>query len=154
MREYNMTDIFYEFIDDEGTALDRNDITSINDLLQQLSPNPARENVRFEHLMNVARTSRLLVARNDTRIIGMGTLVPVIKPTGRDGYIEDVVVDQSYRGQGIGEVLTQELIDEARRLRLDNIGLTSQPSRVAANQLYQKLGFVRRETNVYNLPLT
>jgi ribosomal protein S18 acetylase RimI-like enzyme len=30
-----------------------------------------------------------------------------------------------------------------------SVDLTSRPSRDAANQLYQRLGFVRRETNVY-----
>jgi ribosomal protein S18 acetylase RimI-like enzyme len=131
-----------------------NDLPRINDLLQQLSPDPDREPVRFGHLLVVGMTSRLLIARDNELIVGMGTLIPVIKPSGRDGYIEDIAVDQSYHGQGIGKMLTQKLIEEARRLYLSTIRLTSHPCGIAANQLYQHLGFQQREANVYSLLLT
>jgi ribosomal protein S18 acetylase RimI-like enzyme len=79
----------------------------------------------------------------------MLTLITFRIPTGRRAWIEDVVVDADARGEGIGERLTEAAVDEARRRGARTIDLTSRPSREAANALYQKMGFERRETNVY-----
>jgi ribosomal protein S18 acetylase RimI-like enzyme len=86
-------------------------------------------------------------------IVGSASLAIATSPTGAHGWIEDVVVDEQARGQGIGRMLTQSLLDRARALGLKEVCLTSRPSRVAANQLYQSMGFIRRETNVYRYDL-
>ncbi|MCC6568182.1 MAG: GNAT family N-acetyltransferase, partial [Anaerolineales bacterium] len=44
-------------------------------------------------------------------------------------------------------------IELAREAGASNISLTSNPKREAANLLYQRLGFQRRETNLYILHL-
>ena len=81
------------------------------------------------------------------------TLVTFRIPTGLRAFIEDVVVDVSARREGIGEALTREAIAIARAKGARTIDLTSRPSREAANRLYQRLGFERRDTNVYRLPI-
>ena len=86
-------------------------------------------------------------------IVGSASLAIATSPTSTHGWIEDVVVDEQARGQGIGRMLTQSLLDRARALGLKEVCLTSRPSRVAANQLYQSMGFIRRETNVYRFDL-
>ncbi len=86
-------------------------------------------------------------------VIGSATLAIATSPTGAHGWIEDVVVDQAARGQGVGRMLSQALLDKARALGLKQVYLTSRPGRMAANQLYQSMGFVRRETNVYRYDL-
>lgn len=86
-------------------------------------------------------------------IVGSASLAIAYSPTGAHGWIEDVVVDQAARGRGVGRMLTQALLDKARALGLKQVYLTSRPSRMAANQLYQSMGFVRRETNVYRFDL-
>jgi ribosomal protein S18 acetylase RimI-like enzyme len=86
---------------------------------------------------------------NDDEIIGSATLAIELSPTGRHGWIEDVVVDQAARGKGWGRALTQACLDRAHEIGLHQVNLTSRPSRVAANNLYQSMGFVRRETNAY-----
>ena len=86
-------------------------------------------------------------------IVGSASLAIAHSPTGAHGWIEDVVVDQAARGQGIGKALTQSLLDRAKVLGLKQVYLTSRPSREAANRLYQSMGFVRRETNVYRYDL-
>lgn len=82
-------------------------------------------------------------------IIGMLTLVVFRTPTGIHAWIEDVVVDLAWRGQGVGEALTRAGLDEAARRGVKAVDLTSRHSRQAANRLYQKMGFEQRETNVY-----
>lgn len=97
--------------------------------------------------------SVLFVARVDGRIVGSLTLAVFRIPTGLRAWIEDVVVDGGARGHGVGEALNLAAIDEARRRGAVTVDLTSRPSREAANRLYQRLGFVARETNVYRYTL-
>jgi ribosomal protein S18 acetylase RimI-like enzyme len=68
-------------------------------------------------------------------------------------WIEDVVVDDSARGKGVGEALNRAALDRARAEGATTVDLTSRPSREAANRLYQRIGFVPRETNVYRYDL-
>ena len=95
------------------------------------------------------QATTLFVARSDGVIVGMLTLVTFPLVTGLRARIEDVVVDQDARGQGVGTALTRAAIDQARRQGARSVDLTSRASRVAANRLYQQLGFRRRDSNVY-----
>lgn len=100
--------------------------------------------------------SILLVARDPDRggeIVGSLTLVLFPIPTGVRAWIEDVVVDGSARGRGVGEALNRAALDQAREAGARTVDLTSRPSRAAANRLYQRLGFTERETNVYRYDL-
>jgi ribosomal protein S18 acetylase RimI-like enzyme len=74
-------------------------------------------------------------------------------PTGVRAWIEDVVVDEEARGHGVGELLNRAALDLARELGAKTVDLTSRPSREAANRLYQRIGFVARDTNVYRYSL-
>ena len=94
-------------------------------------------------------STRLLVAKLDGAIVGSLTLALFSVPTGLRAWIEDVVVDEGVRGQGIGAALNQEALKVARDQGARTVDLTSRPSRDAANRLYQRLGFKQRETNVY-----
>ncbi len=93
--------------------------------------------------------TRLLVAKVGGAIVGSLTLALFPVPTGLRAWIEDVVVDEGVRGQGIGAALNQEALKVARDQGARTVDLTSRPSREAANRLYQRLGFKQRETNVY-----
>ncbi len=98
--------------------------------------------------------STLLVARNETgSIVGALTLAVYRVPTGIRSIIEDVIVDNSARGQGIGEALMKRAIEIAREKGAGNIALTSNPLREAANKLYVRVGFEKRETNAYQIKL-
>ena len=91
----------------------------------------------------------LFAARRGTEIVGLLTLVVFRIPTAVRAWIEDVVVDESARGSGVGEALSRAALAEAVRRGAKTVELTSRPSREAANRLYQRIGFVRRHTNVY-----
>jgi ribosomal protein S18 acetylase RimI-like enzyme len=99
-------------------------------------------------------SSTLMVARSaDGKIIGTLTLILYRVPTGVRSIIEDVIVDSSARGQGIGEALMQRAIEVAREKGAKHISLTSNPMREAANRLYLRMGFKKRETNAYQMKL-
>ena len=118
-------------------------------LLRQL--NEARTPPTLAQLAETVAHQTLLVARDDSddSIIGMLTLVFYRVPSGLKARIEDVVVDQSARGQGLGEALTREGMARANAAKVLMLELTSMPYRETANRLYKRLGFVRKPTNVY-----
>ena len=94
-----------------------------------------------------------LFIAEDNGIKGTLTLVIQKTPTGKKAWIEDVVVDNSSRGKGIGEKLIEHAIKHALESGVLKIDLTSSPERIAANKLYKRLGFQLRDTNVYRLNL-
>ena len=99
-------------------------------------------------------SSTLIIARNDNGdIVGALTLAVYRVPTGIRSVIEDVIVDISTRGEGVGEALMLRGIELAREKGAGNISLTSNPMRVAANKLYLRVGFTKRETNAYQMKL-
>lgn len=119
-------------------------------LIPQLSRSSAPPD--RDRLNEIAKSeaSTLLIARNDDgAIVGSMTLAMFDIPTGRRAWIEDVVVDTEARGQGVGKLLNERAIQVAIAAGAKTVDLTSRPSREAANRLYQRLGFVARETNVY-----
>ena len=87
------------------------------------------------------------------RIVGCASLCIFESPTGRKASIEDVVIQQAYRGQRLGKLLIQHVIEYARPMAPISLQLTSRPERGAANHLYQSLGFHKRETNAYRMDL-
>ena len=96
----------------------------------------------------------LFIAIDDRgAIVGTATLATFRIPTGMRAWIEDVVVDEAGRGEGVGMALTDAMVERARELGCRTVDLTSRPSRAAANRLYRRAGFVARETNVYRLDM-
>ena len=97
----------------------------------------------------------LFIARevDSGKIIGSLTLALFRIPTGLRAWIEDVVVDETARGQGVGAALNHAALDRARSEGARTVDLTSRPTREVANRLYKRLGFVERETNVYRFAL-
>jgi ribosomal protein S18 acetylase RimI-like enzyme len=121
-------------------------------LLSSSAPRPSAEQVA-EIVTGPATT--LLVARDGESgpILGILTLVIFRLPSGVRAWIEDVIVAEEARGQGCGEALNRAAIDAAAAAGARNVDLTSRPVREAANRLYQRMGFVRRDTNVYRYDL-
>ena len=96
-------------------------------------------------------TAILMVVKDDDRIIGMATLYSILKIGKHNSLVEDVIVDSRYRGQGLGEKLVRTLIDAGKARGITSVTLTSRPERVAAHKLYEKIGFVMKETDVFKL---
>ena len=122
-------------------------------LIPQLSPDhisPSKE-----QLVEIIESpvTILFAAQNESGIIGFLSLILYRVPTGMKAWIEDVVVDRSERGRGTGEVLIRHAIEMAQTKGAKWVDLTSRPTRKAARQLYQKIGFRRRKTDVYRYDL-
>ena len=128
-------------------------IEAMERLIPQLSSSNPPPN--FEVLSKIVQSeaSTLFIAESEGKIVGSLTLALFLIPTGLRAWIEDVVVDESARGQGVGEALNQAAINHAQSAGAKTVDLTSRPSREAANRLYKRIGFVERSTNVYRKDL-
>ena len=121
-------------------------------LIRQLSSSasPPTPSVEDLEAMIESSSATLLVARTrDGSTVGMLALGIFRIPTGVRAWIEDVVVDESVRGRGVGAALIRRAMALAVSRGARTVELTSRPHRTAANELYRKLGFERRDTNVY-----
>lgn len=87
------------------------------------------------------------------KLIGMGWIFPRQTLLGRQAVVEDMIVDEKYRGRGLGEKILLDLIKWAKGQGVEVVELTTNPKRIAANALYQKVGFKLHETNHYLLKL-
>lgn len=130
-------------------------VEAVTRLLPQLSPSSPLPDAAFLTHMLAQPGCTLFVARPDAQqpIVGMATLILFHTPTGSHAWLEDVVVDEAWRGQGLGEQLTRACIAAATQQGAKSLSLTSRPARVAANRLYQRLGFQPWQTNIYRLLL-
>jgi ribosomal protein S18 acetylase RimI-like enzyme len=100
-----------------------------------------------------ADATRLFIAVDDAKepekIVGVLALIIYRIPTGHVARIEDVVVEEDERRQGVGRLLIETAIQHAKRAEVKAVDLTSNPARIAANELYRKMGFKKRNTNLY-----
>jgi ribosomal protein S18 acetylase RimI-like enzyme len=140
----------------EATDVTPELVAALERLIPQLSSsNPAPTETELAAICESEASVLLLAVDRDAadHILGSLTLAWFRIPTGVRAWIEDVVVDEEARGHGVGELLNRAALDRARELGAKTVDLTSRPSREAANRLYQRIGFVARDTNVYRFSL-
>lgn len=86
-------------------------------------------------------------------IVGMGWIFPRQTLLRKQAVVEDMIVNEKYRGQGLGEKILLDLIAWAKKQNVEVIELTTNSKRIAANALYKKAGFQLHVTNHYLLKL-
>ena len=119
----------------------------------QLSSSPPPDAAALERIVGHTANTVLIARDSADAIVGAMILVLFPLASGLRAWIEDVVVDESARGRGIGAALNRRAIEIARQAGARTVDLTSRPDREAANRLYARLGFNQRNTNVYRLDL-
>ena len=135
---------------EELLAFSTQDLNDLNALMQELSATSFCDEELLNNALNDANV-HMYVIRDEGRIVATGTLCikHTLEFTIAD--IESVVVSSKCRGRGYGKELMTAMIEAAKMMNVHHIQLTSNPARVAANQLYQELGFERYETNCYKM---
>ena len=134
------------------TQFDSALIAPIADMLAQLTTREYPFGEQELRAIVEDTASQLFIMRDDERIMGMLTLGHYTSPTGRKVWVEDVVVSADYRGKGLGRRLINHAIEYCRENLLPcTLMLTSNPARVAANELYRTSGFESKQTNVYKM---
>jgi ribosomal protein S18 acetylase RimI-like enzyme len=128
-------------------------VDAFSRLLPQLSSTAKPLDCEAIDRMVTCAANTVLVARTPDAIVGTLTLVLLPLPSGMRARVEDVVVDSAARGQGVAALLTQEALRVAREAGARTVDLTSRPDRVAANRLYERLGFQARQSTVYRFTI-
>ena len=126
----------------------------VNKLLAQLSSK--RKTVSEDYLniiIDSPNSQLLLLIDADDNYVGMIFIGEYNAPSGPKAWIEDVVIDNIYRGRGLGRTMLEMTLEYLRAKGIQNISLTTNPKRISANSLYKSLGFKLYETNVYKLNL-
>lgn len=126
------------------------DFSDIVSLMRLLGDTPTyRED--FDALC-LSPHDHLCLARNENgRIVGTARLHVRLSRNGCVGFIDDVVVDATCRGEGVGRALVEALHVRARAHRVRRCTLTTRPARVEAMHLYRTLGYVEQMTTVYSV---
>jgi ribosomal protein S18 acetylase RimI-like enzyme len=134
----------------EITRFNEKTFEAVSRLLPQLSSDAEILTRKYFKSILASESIHFFIAELDNgQIVGMLTIAVYKTPSGIKVWIEDVAVDEPHRGKGIGKELMLAAIDYSKSLGSKDIRLTSRPSRIAANELYLKLGFKKYETNFY-----
>jgi ribosomal protein S18 acetylase RimI-like enzyme len=128
---------------------DANDVRSL--ILKLGTRSKPLSDEDWHELVESPVTTVLAVRDEEKHIIGMVTVAVYRIPYLRKAYLDDLIVDETYRGKGIGTKLLEAAVEFAREKGAAYIDFTSHPSRVKANELYEKLGFKKKESNTYRL---
>jgi GNAT superfamily N-acetyltransferase len=118
-------------------------------LVPQLSPGRAGPSRLELAKVLAAPGTHVLIARDGDMVVGTLTLLLYRIPTGARGWIHDVVVDESGRGQGVGAALVQEALRLAEAAGVASVHLTARAHREAAHRMYGRMGFVEHPSEVF-----
>jgi ribosomal protein S18 acetylase RimI-like enzyme len=124
-------------------------LQAVTSLLPQLTSSSRTITEHELKSMIASPTTTLLIASKDRKVIGMISLSVAQMPTGLRSYLEDLVVDASYRRYGVATALLQAALDVAKKSSAQTMDMTSRETRVDAIRLYDRLGFKRRDTNPF-----
>lgn len=135
-------------------TLSEGTFTRVGALLHMLDPGaPALDFNRLQALAASDSFNLFVAEEEDGMIAGMLTLTCCPTLSRSKWWIEDVIVDPTYRGQGVGRALVQAAVAHVKATDASSsLYLTSNPSRVSARRLYVSEGFEEYETGVFRLP--
>ena len=138
-----MNEITYEQL----TQATAEDAAGMAALVPQMTKNVV-EPLNQQRLAEILATgTQVWVARDGEKLAGVGALGVLEVLVGGKYWIEDLVVDEAYRGQGIANEIMNRMLaavpDDAY-----SVNLSSRGERPEAQAWYQRLGFAH-ESNVY-----
>ena len=134
------------------TELNDTDAQALFELLSPFTHLESRQSfeLNLRHIISNPSSVMMVVCDNG-KIVGCGIGNLVFKSGRSEARLDEIVVSETMRGQGVGRTISQAIIDWAKESGAAIVELTSRPARESANHLYQSLGFRLRETNVYTL---
>ncbi|KKQ66375.1 MAG: NUDIX hydrolase [Candidatus Daviesbacteria bacterium GW2011_GWA2_38_24] len=122
------------------------DLDRIRELVKQLDPSAE---VKEQSLYKAVLGGYLATEYDNGILVGMGWAFPRQTLLRKQAIVEDMIVDESQRGKGLGYKVLNSVIQQAKADGVEVVELTTNPKREAANKLYQKYGFQLHTTNHY-----
>jgi len=129
--------------------IDHNIQKQVRELFNQLNSNLKQRSL--EEVLEASNNLVFAIYKEEEQILGMATMATYKAISGHKGMIEDVVVDGGQRGKGLGRKLMEKLLEEGKKMELDEILLFSGHHRTAAIKLYTSLGFQLKNSGLYRL---
>ncbi|GGG59395.1 GNAT family N-acetyltransferase [Epilithonimonas arachidiradicis] len=130
-------------------SLNANVQPQVYELFKQLSPD--KEQLKLDEILMENNPVTLLGCFIEDRIVGIASMAIYKVISGNKGWIEDVIVDENYRGMGIGMRLIEKLLLISNEQQLSEVFLFTEEHRTPAISLYERMGFIRKESNIYTL---
>jgi GNAT superfamily N-acetyltransferase len=137
---------------------DSRDVPAMLELLAELfrqerdfRPDPDKQLRALRLILANPEKGHLFVARTRGRVVGMATVLSTVS-TAEGGpvlLLEDVVVSASYRGEGIGRVLVDHLLQWAAEQGFLRVSLVTDADNHGAHRFYENLGFVPSEMRLF-----
>jgi ribosomal protein S18 acetylase RimI-like enzyme len=136
----------------KAAVLNKNDLNiyikeQVSELFRQLSPNKTQ--LDLEQILDDKNQITVAYCEDNNKIIGIALMCTYKVISGNKGWIEDVVVDSASRGKGIGRKLINLLVEVGEKKELSEILLFTEDHRLAAINLYSKVGFKLKESKIY-----
>jgi ribosomal protein S18 acetylase RimI-like enzyme len=105
-----------------------------------------RSPLTIEYILSYLATpgSTVLLAENDGNVLGLlsSSLRPNLYHGGNSCLIEELVVDQSVRGQGVGGLLLDALLESLQAKECAEVSVSTMPDNLGALKFYKTHGFV------------
>ena len=118
---------------------------------QLLKPGETPNESLFYATASHEQTYMLGLLENE-RIVGIGVLGKLIHPAHRTAHVDNIVVDDAYRGRGYFTVIMDALEAKAQEWGADEVTLTC--SRPLVQPLYEKRNYEERPTKYYRKKIT
>ncbi|MFD2203219.1 GNAT family N-acetyltransferase [Shivajiella indica] len=131
--------------------LNPNKEIQIANLYKQLGGD--KEQTNLKEVLEEDNRITLACCEHNGQVIGIASMCTYKVISGKKGWIEDVVVDEQYRNQGIGRKLMKKLLEEGKKKNLSEILLFTEAHRIPAIKLYSDLGFQLKESRIYTLKI-
>lgn len=149
LKDINLSDIAFDSNQKMVGWLKENftfDLERVKELMRQLD---ATAIFNEQYLYKAMLDGFISKIYDGEKLIGMGWIFPRQTLLRRQAVVEDMIVDDAYRGKGYGQKMLLDLLDWAKKEHMDMVELTTNPNRLAANELYKKVGFNLHPTNHY-----
>lgn len=121
-------------------------------LIHELAPGASATEERVRKVVEDPNMHQYAIF-DGNKMVACATLCVCYTPEMIIGFVEAVVVSAAYRGRHLGRKLMERILTDAKIFGVQILHLTSNPKRIAANGLYQALGFEKYETNCYKLKI-
>ena len=127
----------------------KEDSTSLEELLKEAF-NKDAEKINIKDCLN--KNIRFLCAKKDNEVVGTIMITTKYNPVRgtKDFYLDYVCVKDSCRNSGVGTLMLQELDKIAKEENVSKIILETSFPRVAAQHLYEKNNYIKKEAYIYN----
>ncbi|MDR2624672.1 MAG: GNAT family N-acetyltransferase [Methanobrevibacter sp.] len=134
-------------------------LSGILRLYKQLIPDeePATLNKSKEIWKLIKKENiKYFVAIDDDKIVSSAfiAIIPNLTENGRPfGIVENVIVDEEYRGLGLGKTIMDKVIEYGKSQNCQYISLQSSNHRADAHKFYESVGFDRDKKIAFYMKL-